>query len=268
MVPPTAANSRTRWSRGKRLAVTGDRSRSGMCCPVPGQGRCGAPAACLEYPSRNDGRRPDICRFRFTVQGGPGTGQAVSLRYTARPPALAERLYTRQQRILAAGMSARSLYKVIFVSQGKVYEIYARSVTQGTLFGFIEVERLVFGERSTVVVDPSEERIKSEFAGVRRTYLPMHSILRIDEVEKQGVSKISDRTKAATSASFPRRSTRRAVRRLASDGRQPQPPGRCPARTSGLAVRALSGVSARQAAAGGSRPACRRSAGSSPAMMH
>jgi hypothetical protein len=88
-------------------------------------------------------------------------------------------------------MSARHLYKVIFVSQGKVYEIYARSVTQGTLFGFIEVERLVFGERTTVVVDPAEERIKTEFAGVRRTYLPMHSILRIDEVEKQGVSKIT-----------------------------------------------------------------------------
>lgn len=88
-------------------------------------------------------------------------------------------------------MSARHLYKISFVNQGKVYEIYARSVTQGTLFGFIEVERLVFGERSSVVVDPAEERIKTEFAGVRRTYLPMHSILRIDEVEKQGVSKIT-----------------------------------------------------------------------------
>lgn len=88
-------------------------------------------------------------------------------------------------------MSARSLYKVVFLSQGKVYEIYARNVTQGTLFGFIEVERLVFGERSTVVIDPSEERIRTEFAGVKRTYLPLHSILRIDVVEKQGISKIS-----------------------------------------------------------------------------
>ncbi|MEO8224702.1 MAG: DUF1820 family protein [Gammaproteobacteria bacterium] len=88
-------------------------------------------------------------------------------------------------------MSSKHLYKVIFVNQGKIYEIYARSVTQGTLFGFIEIERLVFGERTTVVLDPSEERIKTEFAGVRRTYLPMHSILRIDEVEKQGVSKVT-----------------------------------------------------------------------------
>jgi hypothetical protein len=59
------------------------------------------------------------------------------------------------------------------------------------MFGFIEVEELVFGERTTVVLDPSEERIKTEFEGVKRSYLPLHSVLRIDEVLKQGVSKIS-----------------------------------------------------------------------------
>ena len=49
---------------------------------------------------------------------------------------------------------------------------------------------LVFGERSSVVVDPSEEKIKAEFNEVKRTYLPLHSVLRIDEVKKQGVSKV------------------------------------------------------------------------------
>ncbi len=88
-------------------------------------------------------------------------------------------------------MSTKLLYKIIFVSQGQVYEIYARNVSHGGLFGFIEVEKLVFGERSSVVVDPSEEKIKSEFSGVERTYLPMHAIIRIDEVKKQGTSKIS-----------------------------------------------------------------------------
>jgi hypothetical protein len=88
-------------------------------------------------------------------------------------------------------MSAKHVYKVLFVNQGKVYEIYARSVSQGDLFGFLAVEDLVFGERSSVVVDPSEERIRSEFAGVKRSYIPLHAVLRVDEVEKQGVSKIS-----------------------------------------------------------------------------
>lgn len=88
-------------------------------------------------------------------------------------------------------MAASHIFKVLFVNQGKVYEVYARKVSHGTLFGFIEVEELIFGERSSVVVDPAEERIKSDFEGVKRTYLPLHSVLRIDEVRKQGVSKIT-----------------------------------------------------------------------------
>ncbi len=87
-------------------------------------------------------------------------------------------------------MAASHIFKVLFVNQGKVYEIYARKVSHGGLFGFIEVEELVFGSRSTVVVDPTEEKIKAEFHEVKRTYLPLQSILRIDEVKKQGVSKI------------------------------------------------------------------------------
>ena len=88
-------------------------------------------------------------------------------------------------------MANTRIYKVLFLNQGKVYEIYARSVSEGELFGFLAVEQLVFGERSSVVVDPSEERIRSEFAGVQRSYIPLHSVLRVDEVEKQGISKIS-----------------------------------------------------------------------------
>ena len=88
-------------------------------------------------------------------------------------------------------MGNKQLFKVVFMSHGQVYEIYARHVGHGELFGFVEVEELVFGERTTLVVDPSEEKIKSEFENVKRTYLPMHSIIRIDEVDKQGTSKIS-----------------------------------------------------------------------------
>ncbi|MBM37514.1 MAG: hypothetical protein CMO97_00430 [Woeseia sp.] len=85
----------------------------------------------------------------------------------------------------------KKLYKIVFLSQGEVYEVYARSVGHSDMFGFVEVEELVFGERTTLVVDPSEEKIKSEFENVKRTYLPMHAIIRVDEVDKQGVSKIS-----------------------------------------------------------------------------
>ena len=92
---------------------------------------------------------------------------------------------------LLPSMASSHIFKIMFVNQGKVYEVYARKVGQGRLYGFIEVEELVFGERTTVVLDPGEERIKSEFSGVKCTMLPMHSILRIDEVKKQGVSKVT-----------------------------------------------------------------------------
>lgn len=89
-------------------------------------------------------------------------------------------------------MAPEPIYKVIFLNQGKVYEIYARRVSQmGALFGFVEVEEIIFDARKSVVVDPAEERLQIEFAGVKKTYLPMHYVLRIDEVEKQGVSKIT-----------------------------------------------------------------------------
>ena len=88
-------------------------------------------------------------------------------------------------------MPPKKLYKVIFTNQGKIYEIYAKNVTNSDLFGFVEVEKIVFGERTTVVVDPSEEKIKTEFSGVTRIYIPMHSVIRVDEVDKKGVSKIS-----------------------------------------------------------------------------
>lgn len=100
-------------------------------------------------------------------------------------------------------MAASHIFRIMFVNQGKVYEVYARKVGHGDLFGFIEVEELVFGERSSVVLDPSEERIKSEFTGVKRTFLPLHSVLRIDEVKKQGVSKITTLEGGASVAQFP-----------------------------------------------------------------
>jgi len=99
-------------------------------------------------------------------------------------------------------MSDKRIYKIAFMNQGQIYEIYARNVAHGALFGFVEVSDLVFDERSSLVVDPSQEKIKHEFEGVKSTYLPMHSIIRIDEVQKQGTSKIS-KMEGSNVAQFP-----------------------------------------------------------------
>jgi hypothetical protein len=100
-------------------------------------------------------------------------------------------------------MAANHIYRVMFVNQGKVYEVYARNVSHGSLLGFVEIDELVFGERTSVVLDPGEERIKTEFAGVRRSFLPVQAVLRIDEVRKQGVSKIVALEGGASVSPFP-----------------------------------------------------------------
>ena len=82
------------------------------------------------------------------------------------------------------------IYKVIFQNNGQLVELYARQIAQGGLFGFIEVEDLIFGTRTKLVVDPGEESLQRQFEGVRRFYIPMHAVIRIDEVEKEGVSRV------------------------------------------------------------------------------
>ena len=88
-------------------------------------------------------------------------------------------------------MSKQRLYRVSFTNQGQVYEIYARNVSHGGLLGFVEVEQIVFGEKSTVVLDPGEEKLKTEFESVTRSYIPVHAVIRIDEVNKSGAAKVS-----------------------------------------------------------------------------
>ena len=84
------------------------------------------------------------------------------------------------------------IYKVVFHNQGQIYEVYAHNIYQSDLYGFIEVEDYIFGTKSQLVVDPGEDKLRSEFEGVQRSFIPMHSVIRIDEVEKEGVAKVTD----------------------------------------------------------------------------
>lgn len=91
-------------------------------------------------------------------------------------------------------MTKQKLYRITFAYLEAVYEIYARSVCESDMFGFLVVEDFAFGENTSLVVDPSEERLKMEFNCVKRTYIPVQSIFRIDEVDTQGVAKVRERT--------------------------------------------------------------------------
>ena len=82
------------------------------------------------------------------------------------------------------------LYKVVFSNKDRVCEVFAREVYQSELAGFIELENLVFEQAGSIVVDPEAEKLRLEFAGVSRIFVPFHSIVRIDEVENTKESQI------------------------------------------------------------------------------
>ena len=87
---------------------------------------------------------------------------------------------------------SKPLDKVTFLNAGKVYELYARHVGSGALWGFTEVGELVFDVNEGLVVDPTEERLRDEFGNTRMLHLPMQSIVRIEEVERKAQSAIRD----------------------------------------------------------------------------
>jgi hypothetical protein len=92
-------------------------------------------------------------------------------------------------------MSEKYIYKVMFFNRDEVYEVYARNVYEGDLYGFIIIEEFIFGEKSALLIDPSEEKLRNEFEEVHRTFIPIHEIIRIDQVKKRGTAKISASTK-------------------------------------------------------------------------
>ena len=100
-------------------------------------------------------------------------------------------------------MADKPLYKIIFLNQGKVYELYSEGVTSSGLWGFIEVSDLVFETGEGLVVDPTEEKMRQEFAGAKVLHLPIQSVLRVEEVEKRGKCLIRDRESGEKVTPFP-----------------------------------------------------------------
>ena len=84
------------------------------------------------------------------------------------------------------------IYRVSFHNNGKLYQLHAQQVASAQLYGFVEVSGLLFGEHTALVIDPAEDRLRAEFDGVQRLILPMHAIVRIEEVERRGQNKILD----------------------------------------------------------------------------
>jgi len=95
-------------------------------------------------------------------------------------------------------MPNRKLYKVTFLSAGRIYELYARRVASSELWGFTEISEIAFDVNESVVVDPTEERLRDEFGATKRLHLPIQSILRVEEVERRAPLRIRDAASGET----------------------------------------------------------------------
>jgi hypothetical protein len=95
------------------------------------------------------------------------------------------------------------MFRIAFLNHGKVYELFCTGVCTSGLFGFVEVSGFIFGEQSSLVVDPTEEKMRDEFDGVEVLHLPMHSVLRVEQVKKKGQAVIRDRESGEKVTPFP-----------------------------------------------------------------
>ncbi len=95
------------------------------------------------------------------------------------------------------------LFRIAFLNHGKVYELYCTGVCTSGLLGFVEVSGLEFEEKGSLVVDPTEEKLRDEFDGVEVLHLPIHSVLRVEQVKKKGQAVIRDRESGEKVTPFP-----------------------------------------------------------------
>ena len=85
-----------------------------------------------------------------------------------------------------------TIYRIKFQINRSEYQMYVSHLQQSELFGFIEIGQFVWDQHTQLVVDPSHEKLKSEFAGVESTLIPMHNVIRIDTVKQAGTAKIGE----------------------------------------------------------------------------
>jgi hypothetical protein len=82
------------------------------------------------------------------------------------------------------------LYRVNYINQNQVYEIYARQISTEQLLGFMSLSGIVFDHRDQVVIDPVEEQLKAEFSDVEVLHVPIQQVLKAEQVKTKKSCKI------------------------------------------------------------------------------
>ncbi len=77
----------------------------------------------------------------------------------------------------------KTVFKVYFFHMDKVYTLFAKNVNaSGELFNMCEISGIIFQRNKNLIV-PSEDEVRQEFANLKRLMIPLHHLIRIDELE-------------------------------------------------------------------------------------
>ena len=101
-----------------------------------------------------------------------------------------------------------SVFRVVYQVQGQKKILYARYISEESLMGFIEAEALLTAaDKKDLPESLDIENLNAEFESVARTYLPMHAIIRIDELIKENEAMKSTENTSCNVSHFPSKKT-------------------------------------------------------------
>jgi len=83
---------------------------------------------------------------------------------------------------MAAQRREKTYYKITFTNDDELYQLCARELSTSDLYGLIEIGDFIFPD-GRILYNPGEERLRREFEGIKRTWIPYHAIVRIDEIQ-------------------------------------------------------------------------------------
>lgn len=77
----------------------------------------------------------------------------------------------------------KKVFKVYFFHMDKVYTLFAKEVNaSGELYNMCEISDIIFQRNKNLIV-PSEDEVRQEFSNIKKLLIPLHHLIRIDELE-------------------------------------------------------------------------------------
>ena len=78
----------------------------------------------------------------------------------------------------------KPIYRILFRHESHKIELYARRVFPSDFLGLVRIEDLIFFEdKNSLLINPMDDKIKKEFADTRVLHIPLHCLLRIEELK-------------------------------------------------------------------------------------